>query len=85
VAATPVAAQQNCAPREGIVQTLIKQYGEHPAGRGLVRGGPLMEVFSSENGETWSALIHLPNGMSCIIAVGKDWQVLDWPVSEMAL
>lgn len=40
---------------------------------GLAGNGTAIEVFVSEAG-TFTIVMTWPNGMSCLIAAGKDWQ-----------
>ncbi len=43
-------------------------------GRGLTADGRTMiEVFASDDG-TWTLLVSMPGGDSCIIAHGDTWQ-----------
>jgi hypothetical protein len=33
-------------------------------------------VFASKSGETWTVTVTMPNGISCMVATGQDWQDL---------
>jgi hypothetical protein len=39
----------------------------------LTRDGRLLEILISEKG-TWTVLVSLPTGVSCIVFEGTDWQ-----------
>ena len=40
-----------------------------------------MEVVASANG-SWTALISMPNGMSCLLAAGEGWRALEQEVLD---
>ena len=74
--ATAAAAQQTkCAPREDVLKHLATNYSEQPAAVAVTQQGALMEVLTSADG-TWTALISMPNGMSCLLAAGEGWRSL---------
>ena len=74
--ATSAAAQQTkCAPRDDVLQHLATTYSEQPAAVAVTQQGALMEVLTSADG-TWTALISMPNGMSCLLAAGEGWRAL---------
>jgi hypothetical protein len=66
--------QQSCAERTDLLAQLKSQYEEAPVGVGAMRSGALMELTAS-NGGTWTLLLSMPNGVSCIMASGEGWQV----------
>ncbi len=69
-------SQESCMSREEAVTWLDERYGEQVIGRGLADGGRVMfEVFTGPKG-TWTLLVSTPEGPSCIIADGFDWQQL---------
>ena len=81
VSTGPAVAQGLCMPREKIVEMLDTRYAEAPVARGLDSGGRLVEVFSSNDGATWSLLLTAPNGMSCLMAEGQGWSALQGPLA----
>lgn len=73
----PAQAQQpqsSCAPRERFVAHLRENYQEEPVARGITNSGSLLEVFASKGGESFTVLISLPNGMSCMAITGNSWE-----------
>jgi hypothetical protein len=75
--ALPAHAQSPaCIKRADLLQHLAKQYHEAPAAVGLADNGSLLEVFASKSGETWTVTVTMPNGVSCMIATGQQWQDL---------
>ncbi len=71
-------AQPVCGSHQSISESLKKSYTEAPVSMGVTVGGGVIEVFSSEKG-TWTLVITQPNGMSCLIAAGQDWENLPKP------
>lgn len=77
IEARPVEAKVPCAPRHVIVERLKTGYGEGPAGLGLQSSGRLFEVWAAPSTGTWTFLMSLADGNSCVIATGTDWQNID--------
>lgn len=73
-------AQPVCGTHQSIAENLKKSYAETPVSMGITSGGGIIEVFSSPKG-TWTLVITQPNGVSCLIAAGQDWE--DLPKPEM--
>ena len=67
-------AQPAIAPNENVVKVLRDRYAETPAFIGLARTGVIVEVFTSEKGETWTIVVTRPDGMSQVVAAGKLWE-----------
>ncbi len=75
LAAQHVSAQPgNCAPRDVVVQKLTQKFSESRRGIGLIRQTAVMEIFASEDSGSWTILITRPDGISCLIAAGQDYQ-----------
>lgn len=72
----PAAAQslQACGKRTDILKHLAAQYQEKPVSIGLADNGSLVEILTTADGETWTLIFSQPNGVSCLVASGKDWQ-----------
>ena len=66
-----------CWPRGELVTYLDKSHSEHPVSIGMERGGSVIEVFLSDAG-TFSIVMTRPDGNSCLLAAGDDWE--DLPV-----
>ena len=62
-----------CGPRKALTKKLEQAYGETRQGVGLTGGQALFEVWASETG-TWTLLLTRPDGRSCVMAVGENWQ-----------
>lgn len=77
--ANDATAQTVCGERAELVSRLEKGYAESPRSLGLASNGTVFEVFTSAEG-TWSLLVTLPNGQSCLVAAGEAWENLPVPV-----
>jgi hypothetical protein len=62
-----------CGVRSGVVAGLENRYSEKPIAAGLDNNGALVEVLSAPEGDTWTILISMPNGVSCVVAAGENW------------
>ena len=72
--AAPAQAQQRvCVPRSVLVERLSEKYGETTVSRGITNAGAVLEILASEGG-AWTVLVSLPNGISCLIAMGRAWE-----------
>ncbi|MDH3228894.1 MAG: hypothetical protein OEN55_03775 [Alphaproteobacteria bacterium] len=74
VVASPVPAQTACLSHDRLVEMLDGRYSEKPVALGLEAGGRLFEVFAATDGATWTMVITTPDGASCVVAVGEEWQ-----------
>ena len=73
----PAAAQQiRCAERSAVIEYLSSQFDEKPLAIGLANNGGVVEVLASKARGSWTLMITQPNGMSCMIAAGENWEVL---------
>ncbi len=71
-----VEAQQQlvCTKRIDVVEHLAGKYKEATIAIGLANNGGVIEVFSSQTGTSWTIIITMPNGTSCMIAAGSNWE-----------
>jgi hypothetical protein len=73
-AATPVNAQSlPCGNRADFIRTLADKHSETSKAMGIANRTNLIEIFTSAKG-TWTIMVTQPNGLTCIIATGADWQ-----------
>lgn len=64
----------SCANRDMIVDRLESKYGESRQSAGLNQNNSMVEVFASTETGTWTIIVTMPNGMSCLMAAGKARQ-----------
>ena len=79
-AATDATAQGRtrpaCGDRAEILAQLNGVYDEKPTAFGTTGDGAVVELTTSRSG-TWTMILSLPNGQSCLMATGEDWE--QWP------
>ncbi len=78
--ATPSMAQSVCGKRSDIVERLSSGFKEQRRSAGLAADGNLVEVFASKTG-TWTIIFTKPGGLTCLVAVGENWQKVDEPLN----
>ncbi len=69
-------AQSLCTTRAEVTKQLDSGYSEAPVAIGLSRNGVVVEVFSTSDGSTWTMIITMPDGTSCMMAAGEAWENL---------
>jgi hypothetical protein len=67
-------AEPACGHRVDVLKELSERYKEAPVALGLASNGSLLEVLSSDGGTTWTIIVTSPDGTSCLVAAGEDWQ-----------
>lgn len=73
----PAQAQAPCDQRAKIVSVLLQQFDESQVASGITPNGELLEVFASPVRGSWTILLSMPTGKSCLIATGEDWHGLE--------
>lgn len=76
--APPIAhlERPGCHRHDFIANMLANKYQEHPIAFGLDSDGGMVEIFTSPDGGTWTILVTGPNGQSCIVSAGRNWDNL---------
>lgn len=69
-------AQQNCAPRDVVLQHLSERFGESRQAIGMGPDGRVVEVFAALGTGSWTITITLPNGLTCLVASGDAYENL---------
>ena len=65
-----------CAPRTEIVDRLSSAYHEGPVAVGVATNGGILEVLSTDSGSTWTIIVTMPDGVSCLLATGESWRTI---------
>ena len=65
-----------CAARDTVIEQLAARYGESRHGIGLAANNAVMELFASDETGTWTILITLPNGLTCLVASGENYETV---------
>ncbi len=66
--------QNICTERSEVLGHLATKYSEAPVAMGLANNGGVIEVLSSDT--SWTIIITMPNGVSCMLAAGESWESL---------
>jgi hypothetical protein len=76
VTAAPALAE-TCANRDHIVTQLEVQYGEVLMANAISEQNNILEVYGSEQNDTWSVFVYLPDrNLSCLAASGKGLRTI---------
>ena len=73
---TEMALTPACHSHADLAAMLNRKYAEAPNAVGVQANGHLVEVFASSDGASWTIVVTRPDGVSCIVAVGEDWEML---------
>lgn len=68
-----ITGQFVCNEHDFVVKQFKDNLGEAPAARGITEDGWLFELLVSERG-SWSVLLTQPDGTSCLVASGSDFE-----------
>ena len=63
-----------CAERMLLISQLEKRHGEVRRSVGLQQDTGVIETFANAETGTWTIIITLPTGLSCLVAVGENWR-----------
>lgn len=72
----------NCTNRTEMVEKLNERFGESRQSIGLTPGGQALELFAHPETGTWTILLSLPNGTSCMMASGHAYQAIKDPAGQ---
>ena len=76
LAGQPVHAQGRvCAKRDKIVAELNKSHGETQQSMGLQQNNGVIETFANLETGSWTILVSLPTGVSCLVAAGEAFSI----------
>lgn len=74
---TDAEAQQQrsiCAKRDDIVSQLQGRHGESRQSVGLQQNRGVIETWANPDTGSWTIIVSLPDGNSCLVAVGEAYQ-----------
>ncbi len=63
-----------CNQRSEVVKKLETRYQESTIGMGVSSDGGVLEILSSNEGKTFTVLLTMPNGQSCLVSMGNGWE-----------
>ena len=79
---TAAQAQMVCGDRGSVVAGLESDFSEAPISMGLASNGSIIEVFAS-NDHTWTIVMTRPDGTSCVLMAGENWENLPTRVAGL--
>lgn len=65
-----------CGNRDAVVAELAGRYGETRRGIGIAANDTVMEIFAAETTGTWTITVTLPQGVTCLVASGTNFEPL---------
>lgn len=77
-------AEPLCVERKTALKSLEKTYSEAPVSIGLASNGSVIEVLASSSG-SFTIILTQPNGLSCVMAAGENWENLPLKLKEIDL
>jgi hypothetical protein len=66
----------NCGARATVLDYLSAKYSEKPIAMGIAANGGLIEVLTSNDGTTFTIIVTMPEGETCMVATGEGWESL---------
>jgi hypothetical protein len=73
-----------CRSYTDLTEMLGQQFAEKPNALGLQSNGQLLQVFVADDGTSWTIVVTNPDGWSCIVAVGENWESLPVAAGPLA-
>lgn len=74
---TDVAEAAVCGTRDSVTKLLSNRYKEVPVALGMVSDRGVMEIYVADDKATWSIVVTTPQGRTCIIAAGQNYEGVD--------
>lgn len=65
-----------CTEWAEVLDHLADKYSEVPAERGITTNGWVVDLVASKGGKTWTLVVTLPNGRTCMMAAGENWETI---------
>ncbi len=69
-------AKSTCETRAAVLDFLSSRYSEAPIAMGVAKDGGLVEILTSGPGSTFTIIVTMPNGLTCMVAAGDGWENL---------
>ena len=69
-------AAPQCGPRDEVVHALATKFGETRRSLGMSGPDQMMELFAADESRTWTILVTLPDGRSCLVASGSNYEAV---------
>ena len=75
MAGSPI-AEVFCDDRDSLLLKLERSYGAERMGRGMRGPEAVIEVWAVQSTGEWTLVQSYPDGRSCIVAMGENWEAM---------
>lgn len=84
-AVAPAAADDSmaCGKRDEMLGHLSGKYSEEPVAMGLSTNGSLVEVLASSAGSSFTIVYTTPDGLTCMMAAGSNWETVKQQLADI--
>ena len=65
-----------CAAHDDVMNGLAVNFAETRQSIGMASDQTLMELYANTDAGSWTLIVTLPNGMSCLVASGTDYETV---------
>jgi len=72
-----------CGKRDDMLGHLSGKYNEEPVAMGLATNGSVVEVLASNAGDSFTIVYTTPNGLTCMMAAGSNWETVKQPSDDL--
>lgn len=81
----PASADQSmaCGERDEMLSHLSGKYQEEPVAMGLATNGSVVEILASAAGGSFTIVYTTPDGLTCMMAAGSNWEVLEKQLADI--
>lgn len=73
ISASQAQSPMPCGLHKDVVAALAGGFDERAEAMGVTSSGDLLEIFASDEGETWTLVLTRTDGMSCLVFSGQNW------------
>ena len=80
VAAHSASADPQCGARAAILGQLADTWGETRRSIGIAANNMVVETFASPATQSWTIVVTTPEGKTCLIATGEDYENMSDPL-----
>jgi hypothetical protein len=67
-------AEPICLERAQLMDVLARDFGETLSAHGERSRVGKLELFVRDDGQSWTLVVSLPDGLSCVVDAGSAWQ-----------
>ena len=71
-----------CGDRDEMLSHLSQKYSEKTVALGLATNGSVVEVLSSKTGGSFTIVYTMPNGLTCLMAAGSNWEFVKKQIED---